>query len=114
MGLKLHLGCGNKLLPEPWVNVDCVPPAALPDGVRFDLLDLEAEAAWSYKDNTFDEVRAIHVLEHIGKTYAAFVRFLAELYRVCAPGAAIYIVMEYHITLKVAKPTDARKVDTAI
>ena len=69
MGLKLHLGCGNKLLPEPWVNVDQVQPLSIPDGARFDLLNLESYAAWPYKDNTFDEAQAIHVLEHIGDTY---------------------------------------------
>lgn len=95
MGLKLHLGCGNKLLPEPWVNVDQVQPLSIPDGARFDLLNLESYAAWPYKDNTFDEAQAIHVLEHIGDTYSAFVRFLTELYRVCAHNAVINIAVPH-------------------
>ena len=83
------------LFRSPWINVDKVQPSTIPNGIRFDSFDLESNIMWPYKDNTFDEVQAVHVLEHIGETYSAFVKFLAELYRVCANDAIINIIVPH-------------------
>jgi len=55
--LRLHIGCGERLLPG-WVNADCV--ARVPGVVTG--LDL---TALPYPDNSVAEILAEHVLEHL-------------------------------------------------
>jgi predicted SAM-dependent methyltransferase len=54
--MKLNVGCGWEIFPG-WVNADL---AALPGvAVRCDF----AKATWPFRDNTFDEILAINVVE---------------------------------------------------
>ena len=84
--MKLNLGCGANKLPD-FVNVDHYGE---PD-VRHDL----ERFPWPWPDSSVDEVRLIHVLEHLGQSPATFIGVMKELYRVCAPGASIRIVVPH-------------------
>ena len=84
----LNLGCGlNKIVGA--VNVDCAA-ACVPDIVW----DLE-DTPWPFESGCADRVALIHVLEHLGETTAGFMAIMKELYRVCAPGAEIKIVVPH-------------------
>jgi hypothetical protein len=78
--MKLHLGSGYKRFPD-FLNVD-FDPATNPDYV----VDLGKDA-WPFEDNSVTEVKAHHVLEHLGDP--DYFHFLKELYRVCANGALV-------------------------
>lgn len=86
--MKLNLGCGQNKL-AGFVNVDS-QPAAAPDV----LADLEA-FPWPFDDGSVDEVVMNHVLEHLGRDPQVFIGIFRELYRVCAPGAKIMIVVPH-------------------
>lgn len=86
--MKLNLGCGNQHLPG-WLNVDRFA-AAQPDLV-FDLESLP----WPWPDDAVDEVLLRHVLEHVGRDTDTFLGIMRELYRVCAPGAQVRIVVPH-------------------
>jgi hypothetical protein len=86
--MRLNLGCGRHKLPG-WVNVDS-SPACEPD----QLVDLE-HIPWPWPDNAAEEVLMSHVLEHLGATTTLYLDILKELYRVCAHGAKIVIVVPH-------------------
>ena len=86
--MKLNLGCGSEHL-SGWVNVDRFP-AAHPDLVH----DLE-RLPWPFPDDAAEEVLLKHVLEHLGRDSDTFLGILKELYRVCAPGARVRIVVPH-------------------
>lgn len=48
---------------------------------------------WPFEDSTVDEAIASHVMEHLPGE--SFFHFLRELYRVCAPGAKIRVVVPH-------------------
>ncbi len=85
-GLKLNLGCGARKF-EGFLGVD---KYGAPDV----LLDLE-QLPWPWPDSSVDEVKLIHVLEHLGRDPEVFIGIMTELYRVCAPGAVIEIVVPH-------------------
>lgn len=62
--LRLNLGCGLDKRPG-WLNADYVPECK-PD-VCFD-----ANGLWPFKDQTFYEVYASHVFEHLPNWWGAF------------------------------------------
>jgi len=86
--LKLNLGCGRDIRPEPWINVDqfngegvdIVMNLDSPEGIQFDLLD-----------NSVEEIYASHVLEHLVYWH----KILPELYRVLVPGGRLEIRVPY-------------------
>jgi len=83
---KLNIGCSSVsgIYKNPgWLNIDKTPF----DTRNFELGDpLEG---LKYKDNYFEEIHCIHVLEHIErKDHHAF---LKELHRVTNPGSLIYV-----------------------
>jgi predicted SAM-dependent methyltransferase len=78
--LKLNLGAG-KDIKKNFVNLDSIN---LP-GINV-VHDLEIYP-WPFKDNTFDEVYASHVLEHVLSLRDA----MDEIKRICKPGARIKI-----------------------
>lgn len=78
---KLHLGCGKKILPG-FVNVDIVAA----EGVD---LVFDISQGLPFPDDSFDEVRAIDVLEHIPAT--RIIHVMNEVYRVLAPGGSFQI-----------------------
>ena len=55
--LKLNLGCGNNKY-DGFLNVD---KFGEPD-IKWDL----EKFPWPWEDNSVDEIRIIHVLEHLG------------------------------------------------
>ena len=81
----LHIGCGMHKVPGA-IGLDIT---ALP-GVDV-VLDLDKEKL-PFPDNSFDIVYAHHVLEHLRN----LADVLAELHRVCKPGAIIDIVVPYY------------------
>jgi len=86
MGLKLNLGGGYKEY-DNYINID-IDPNCKPDYV----IDLERDIL-PFKENTVSEVRAYHILEHLGN---GFFHCLQELYRVCEHGAIIDIQVPHH------------------
>ena len=82
--MKLNMGCGHNRV-EGCVNVDAAAACA-PDQV----VDLE-QTPWPWPDNAADEVLFNHSLEHLGGDPKVFLAIMAELYRVCAPGAVVDI-----------------------
>lgn len=87
--LKLNLGCGFRRMPG-YINVDAVPDCS-PDAV----VDLE-QTPWPWRDDGVDEVQLVHVLEHLGRKPEVFRGIMQELYRVCADGAAVHIIVPHH------------------
>ena len=82
--MKLNLGCGyNKS--SQHVNVDKFPDCN-PEIVA----DLEV-TPWPFATSEVEEVVFYHSLEHMGETTGVFLGIMKELYRVCKPGAKIYI-----------------------
>lgn len=86
--LRLNLGCGGRRR-DGWLNVDKVAAAA-PDQV----VDLE-RLPWPFADDSAGEVLLEHVLEHLGRDQDTFLGILRELWRVCAPGASVRIVVPH-------------------
>jgi predicted SAM-dependent methyltransferase len=79
--LRLHIGCGTKLLPG-WVNIDQVARAS---GVSTDI----DPAALPYPANSVDEVLAEHVFEHF--CFAEEVKVWHEMARVLRRGGRLVI-----------------------
>jgi len=98
--LKIDIGCGYKHIPG-FTRVDgdinCKPDF---------LVNLETDKL-PFEDNSVSEVRATHILEHIG---AGFFHLLKEIYRVCEDGAMIYIEVPHfnHDIFKI-DPTHVRQ-----
>lgn len=84
--MKINLGCGSNKEPG-YINVD---KAHAPDVMH----DLES-FPWPWPDSSVDEIRAHHVLEHLGRETAVFIGVMKEMYRVCKPGAKIEIVVPH-------------------
>jgi len=81
--IRLNLGCGERCLPG-YLNVD---KFGKPD-VLFDLETFP----WPWDDGSVQEIMLSHVLEHLGQTTEIYFSIIKELYRICMPGAYIYIV----------------------
>ena len=79
---KLKIGVGTEPEPEIIVTLD-MDPAASPDI----LWDLEKKS-WPINDNSFDQVHAYEVLEHLGRQgdWRSFFDDFAEIYRILKPG----------------------------
>lgn len=76
-GLKLNLGCGDKMR-RGYVNVDlnCSPD------VRCDL----SVFPWPFEDASADEVFSEHFLEHV----ADYERTMLEIHRILKPGGLLH------------------------
>ncbi len=106
MGLKLNLGSGQN--PQPgYLNVDKHGDPDLK-------CDLES-FPWPWADNSVSEILLIHVLEHLGASPEVFIGIMKEIYRVCEPGAQIYIVVPHprHDNF-IGDPTHVRPVTPAM
>lgn len=81
----LEFGCGRTKSPGA-IGVDCNPDASAADV----LADLNYPLPFA--DNTFHEVRAIHVIEHLRD----IMKTLSEIHRVTKPGGSIYLVTPHY------------------
>lgn len=80
MDKKLNLGCGADKK-EGYVNID-VNPLVNPDVVH----DLN-KLPYPFPDNTFDQIEAFHILEHLDKPFV----IMKELHRILKPGGRLHI-----------------------
>lgn len=80
----LDLGCGNDKLPGA-VGIDANPRS------QADVIhDLDV-FPWPFKDDTFDEIRAQDVLEHV----VDLMKCMAEIHRVSRDGAIVHVRMPF-------------------
>ena len=84
--MKLNLGSGNKKI-DGFINLD-IDESTNPDVV----CDLN-KGVLPFQDNTFDEILAFHILEHIGD---GFMDLMKDIYRVSKPDANIHIRIPHH------------------
>ncbi|MFA4971876.1 MAG: methyltransferase domain-containing protein [bacterium] len=82
--MKLNLGCGPAKMPDA-VNVD-VSPRSVADVIH----DLN-RFPWPFCDDTFDEIHASGVLEHL----AYLPPVMQEIWRIARPGAKVHIWVPY-------------------
>lgn len=103
---KLNLGSGNKRI-NGFLNVDKFDTFN-PDIVH----DLE-NFPYPFKDNEIDEIKLIHVLEHIGQSPDIFIKIIKELYRICCDQANIHISVPHPRSDDfLADPTHVRPITT--
>ena len=76
----LHIGCGDNVLPKPFINID--------NRKKKGVLRLKAYPL-RFKTNTFDLVYASHILEHFKKKQV--LKVLVEWVRVLKPGGVLRI-----------------------
>lgn len=84
--MKINIGSGYKRY-DGFVNVDSDPRT----GAEY-IAELGKDPL-PFEDNSVDEVKAYHVLEHIGEGYFYL---LQEIYRVCKDTAIIDIQVPHH------------------
>jgi SAM-dependent methyltransferase len=82
--MRLNIGCGLKPLAGA-INLDISPDVGA-DVVH----DLNA-TPWPFTSDTFDEVHAYDVLEHVKDV----VDVLEEIHRVCRPGAVLHATVPH-------------------
>jgi glycosyltransferase involved in cell wall biosynthesis len=80
--LKLHLACGHDYKHD-YINVDLYPADNAVVDAKFDVSKLP------YEDNSVDEIRAFHIIEHFD--FFEGQRVLEEWYRVLKPGGRIWL-----------------------
>jgi ubiquinone/menaquinone biosynthesis C-methylase UbiE len=99
--MKINIGGGHKRY-QDFINLD-IDPSTLPEHV----VDLEVDVL-PFEDSTVSEVKAYHILEHIGQGYF---HLLQELYRVCKNGAIIDVQVPHHFhEVFINDPTHQRPV----
>jgi predicted SAM-dependent methyltransferase len=103
--LRLHLGCGNALLPD-WVNMDCYPPSEIP-GIQVLMLDMRRR--WPLADGSAAALFSEHFLEHLPFETVRRHIFM-EISRVLEPGGRVRIGVpngEYFVEQYVASKRGA-------
>lgn len=80
--LKLHLACGHDYDPS-YINIDLYAPEDARVDFRHDVRKLP------YDDNTVDEIKAFHIIEHFD--FFEGQEVLKEWYRVLKPGGKLYL-----------------------
>lgn len=86
--MKLNLGSGFKRF-DGFVNVDD-DPLVNPDYI-VNLDDVNIRLP--FEDNSVEEIKAHHILEHIGD---GFIPLMKEMHRVCKHGAIVDIIVPHH------------------
>jgi len=98
---KINIGGGYKRY-DGFLTLD-MDPHTKPDF----LVNLETDT-YPFEDNSVDEVKAYHILEHMGE---GFFHCMKELYRICKDGAIIDIVVPHHRhDIFLADPTHRRPI----
>ena len=82
--LKLNAGCGTDIR-ETWINTDIF----LLDDI--DVVHDLSNTPWPFKDNIFEEIVLLDVLEHLPNT----ILVMEEIYRIAKPGSKIIIKVPY-------------------
>jgi SAM-dependent methyltransferase len=81
----LDVGCGINKYPDA-IGIDRNPSS------RADVIcDLD-QPPYPFADNSFDQVRAVHVIEHVGDV----IRTVEEFHRLARPGGRIYVVTPHY------------------
>ncbi|MEK6823656.1 MAG: methyltransferase domain-containing protein [Nanoarchaeota archaeon] len=83
--VKLHLGC-DKSYREGWVNVD------FKNSFKHDIDHDLNKFPWPFKDNTFEELTANNVIEHLNNP----LEVMKEIWRISKPGARVNIAVPYY------------------
>jgi SAM-dependent methyltransferase len=81
----LDLGCGRVKAPGA-IGVDSNFDATAADVIA------DVNRPLPFRDNTFDEVRAVHLLEHVED----IMKSVAEMHRVAKPGGIIYLITPHY------------------
>lgn len=103
--MKLNIGGGYKRY-DGFLNVDN-DPLTNPDFV----MNLETDK-FPLPDNSVSEIKAYHILEHIGE---GFYHLMQEMYRVCKDGAIIDIQVPHHRSeVHYGDPSHVRFISTEI
>ena len=84
---KLNIGCGRDIRPieEGWVNLD------IREGGGVDVVHDLDRLPLPFDDDSFDEVYASHVLEHVLR----WENLLHDIYRIMKPGGVLTIRVPY-------------------
>lgn len=85
MNRLLDIGCGRNKH-EGCIGIDHFAY----EGV--DVISNLNDLPWPFDDNTFDEVYAHSILEHLDN----FIRTMEEIHRVSKPGALVHIIVPYY------------------
>ena len=85
--MRLNLGCGRDVR-EGWVNVDQYPAPGVDLVVDLDQAD-KVELPWP--DDSFDEIHASHIVEHLHYPLPLF----AEAWRIAKPDAVMVVRCPY-------------------
>lgn len=80
--LKLHLACGHDY-DASYINIDLYAPDDARVDFRHDVKKLP------YDDNTIDEIKAFHIIEHFD--FFEGQEVLKEWYRILKPGGKLYL-----------------------
>lgn len=83
-GVRLNVGCGDKLLPY-YINIDAAPARG---GYQPDVI-CDARDLAPFEDNSVDEVLSVHLIEHLSRQDA--IKAVAEWARVLKPGGQLII-----------------------
>ena len=98
----LDVGCGKRKEPGS-IGVDFNPDATAADA----LCDIDDPLPFA--DNSFDEVRAVHLIEHVKDV----LKSMAEFHRVTRPGGTLYIVTPHYTDYSSWRdPTHRRHLNT--
>ncbi len=98
--LRLELACGQRK-EDGWTVVDIAATTAT-DVIH----DLET-FPWPFKDNSVDEARCSHFVEHLSD----MIGFMNELHRVMKPGAKCLVVCPYYSSVRAWQdPTHLRAI----
>ena len=101
--MKIDLGSGMNRI-EGFIRIDDDPLVEPDYLINLDDVNIQLPFA----ENTIEEVRASHILEHIGE---GFIPLMKELYRVCKHGAVIDITVPHHFhDVYYADPTHKRPI----
>lgn len=82
---KLDLGCGRNKAPGS-IGVDSNPGATAADVIA------DLNHPLPFPDSSFDEVRAVHVIEHVNDIMKA----VAEIHRVARSGGLVYLATPHY------------------